>query len=244
MAVRVLRELHIRKPTADEVHDYAAWLGMDVEEDQDLFYLAEEALCRPLPVPWRPCMTAEGDIFYFNFETGESVWEHPADEMYRELFRTKKAERDAPVRLVTISCTCDGSEELLVTCCGALNGEEVSQMEQRSSMKVEDFMTVLSKQLEIPEPQLRVMLPCGELLEKDDDGLTLAEVFGFHCLPTEEEKTKRTAKRTAKRARFSDRCREMEALGTEVVVDTKSHIEPATRHCQCRDGEVVPVACL
>jgi centrosomal protein CEP164 len=34
------------------------------------------------------------DIYYFNFGTGESVWEHPCDEYYRNLFLEEKAKAE------------------------------------------------------------------------------------------------------------------------------------------------------
>ena len=27
--------------------------------------------------------TPTGDIYYFNFQSGESIWDHPCDEFYR-----------------------------------------------------------------------------------------------------------------------------------------------------------------
>ncbi|KAF4736334.1 hypothetical protein FOZ62_006340 [Perkinsus olseni] len=66
---------------------------MDVAEDQDLFWIAKEGLKAPLPAPWKPCQTAEEDIFYFNFETGESVWDHPCDEYYKKLFTENKQKK-------------------------------------------------------------------------------------------------------------------------------------------------------
>lgn len=36
--------------------------------------------CRPLCVRSK---TPQGDIYYFNFGTGESIWDHPCDEHYR-----------------------------------------------------------------------------------------------------------------------------------------------------------------
>ena len=50
----------------------------------------------PLPPPWKPCKTAEGEIFYFNFSNGESVWDHPCDEFYRTQYQEAKAARDNP----------------------------------------------------------------------------------------------------------------------------------------------------
>mmetsp|Transcript_86386 Transcript_86386/g.279732 ORF Transcript_86386/g.279732 Transcript_86386/m.279732 type:complete len:190 (-) Transcript_86386:228-797(-) len=81
------------EPTEEEVRNYAEWLGMDAEADADLMYLAREGLKAPLTDGWKPCQNAEGEIFYFNFETGQSSWDHPADETYRNLVQDKKREK-------------------------------------------------------------------------------------------------------------------------------------------------------
>lgn len=83
------------EPTEEEVQNYAEWLGMDPEADADLMYLAREGLKAPLTDGWKPCQNAEGEIFYFNFETGESSWDHPSDETYRNLVQEKKREKAA-----------------------------------------------------------------------------------------------------------------------------------------------------
>ena len=82
------------EPTFEEIKEYAVWLGMDAETDRDLFYIAKEGLKAPLPSPWKPCKTAEGEIFYFNFSTGESVWDHPCDESYRKKYQEAKTLRE------------------------------------------------------------------------------------------------------------------------------------------------------
>jgi len=56
------------EPTDQEIAEYAEWLGMDVEDDKELLWIAKEGLKAPLPNPWKPCQTQEGEIFYFNFE--------------------------------------------------------------------------------------------------------------------------------------------------------------------------------
>lgn len=59
----------------DEVQEYAKWLGMDLEDDQDLFWIAKEGLKAPLPENWKPCKTVDTDeIYYFNFSTGKDVF--------------------------------------------------------------------------------------------------------------------------------------------------------------------------
>ena len=72
--------------------DYAKWLGMDLETEKDLMWIAREGLKAPLPEHWKPCKAPDtGDIYYFNFQTGESVWDHPCDEYYKNLYAAEKA---------------------------------------------------------------------------------------------------------------------------------------------------------
>eukprot|EP00930_Biecheleria_cincta_P051202 TRINITY_DN36362_c0_g1_i1.p1 TRINITY_DN36362_c0_g1~~TRINITY_DN36362_c0_g1_i1.p1 ORF type:complete len:159 (-),score=11.65 TRINITY_DN36362_c0_g1_i1:136-612(-) len=81
------------EPTEEEVRNYAEWLGIDPDADSDILYLAREGLKAPLQDGWKPCQNAEGEIFYFNFETGTSSWDHPADETYRIMVQDKKREK-------------------------------------------------------------------------------------------------------------------------------------------------------
>jgi hypothetical protein len=46
-------------PGDDEVVEYAKWLGMELEKDQDLFWIAREGLMAPLPKNWKPCKTKD-----------------------------------------------------------------------------------------------------------------------------------------------------------------------------------------
>jgi hypothetical protein len=66
---------------------------MDPVQDKDLFWIAKEGLKAPLPDPWKPCKTAKGEIYYFNFQNGDSTWEHPCDQHYQKLFREEKTKR-------------------------------------------------------------------------------------------------------------------------------------------------------
>ncbi|CAJ1401844.1 unnamed protein product [Effrenium voratum] len=83
------------EPTEQEILDYSEWLGMDVEKDKDLMWIARAGLKVPLPPPWKPCTTGEeSEVFYFNFETGESVWDHPCDEFHRLLYKKERAKKE------------------------------------------------------------------------------------------------------------------------------------------------------
>eukprot|EP00439_Symbiodinium_sp_Y106_P068395 s89_g11.t1 len=59
------------------------------EEDSqsDLLWIAREGVTAPVPAPWKACTENGDDIFYFNFETGDSIWDHPSDEHYKKLLQ-------------------------------------------------------------------------------------------------------------------------------------------------------------
>ena len=60
------------EPPEKEVHDYAKWLGIDVDTEKELLWIARDGLKAPLPSEWKPCKTDTGDVYYFNFKTGDS----------------------------------------------------------------------------------------------------------------------------------------------------------------------------
>ena len=53
--------------SAQEVEEYAQFLGMDTNDDFDkqLLWVVHEALKAPLPEDWKPCKTADGEVYYF-----------------------------------------------------------------------------------------------------------------------------------------------------------------------------------
>jgi len=75
-----------------EINRYAIHLGMNPEEDGELLYIARKGLKAPIPAPWRACQTKDNQIYYFNFETEESQWEHPCDQDFRKEYQLKKEE--------------------------------------------------------------------------------------------------------------------------------------------------------
>jgi centrosomal protein CEP164 len=70
------------EPTEEELLEYATWLGMNLPEESELLWVAREGLKAPLPEHWKPCRSEDDEIYYFNFQSGESVWEHPCDDYY------------------------------------------------------------------------------------------------------------------------------------------------------------------
>ncbi|KAJ3358698.1 hypothetical protein GGF32_010038 [Allomyces javanicus] len=92
MADAVLEEVYDPNydPIDKEIEEYAEFLGMDLEKDRELFWIAREGLKAPLPAEWKPCQTESGDVYYFNFETKESIWDHPCDDYYRNMYKAEK----------------------------------------------------------------------------------------------------------------------------------------------------------
>jgi len=94
-AVMVLRGMQVDQsfvPTEGEIDEYADWLGMDKETEADLRWIAKEALQALLPGPWQPCEAGD-EVFYFNSETGQSVWEHPCDQHYMALLAAERRKK-------------------------------------------------------------------------------------------------------------------------------------------------------
>ncbi|XP_072281679.1 centrosomal protein of 164 kDa isoform X2 [Pyxicephalus adspersus] len=72
-------------PQEHEIQEYARMIGINPDTEPELMWLAREGIVAPLPPDWKPCQDVTGDIYYFNFATGQSTWDHPIDEHYREL---------------------------------------------------------------------------------------------------------------------------------------------------------------
>eukprot|EP01064_Diplonema_japonicum_P029735 TRINITY_DN4885_c0_g1_i2.p1 TRINITY_DN4885_c0_g1~~TRINITY_DN4885_c0_g1_i2.p1 ORF type:complete len:232 (+),score=45.35 TRINITY_DN4885_c0_g1_i2:23-697(+) len=78
-------------PSSVEIKEYAAWVGMDLETDGPLTWVAIEGLQAPVPSPWRSCKTDQDEVYFFNFANGCSSWDHPLDSHIKHLFIAEKA---------------------------------------------------------------------------------------------------------------------------------------------------------
>ena len=79
------------EPSETELKEYAEWLGIDVSTEPMLMWIAREGLKAPLPKEWKPCKTDTGELYYFNFENGASIWDHPLDEHFKSLVTKERA---------------------------------------------------------------------------------------------------------------------------------------------------------
>jgi hypothetical protein len=64
---------------------------MDPTVDGGLLWIAEAALCAPLPKGWAEYTDAKGNVYFHKVSEGASTWEHPLDDHFRTLYKAEKA---------------------------------------------------------------------------------------------------------------------------------------------------------
>ncbi|KAJ2951612.1 hypothetical protein O0L34_g13768 [Tuta absoluta] len=95
------------QPSAEEISEYAQQLGIDPDSESHLLPLARDGLMQALPAPWKAYFDEKLQThYYYNEDTKKTQWEHPLDNVYREL--VKKA-RDSSI----VDDTCASVQELL-----------------------------------------------------------------------------------------------------------------------------------
>ena len=78
----------------EEVVRYAIHLGLDPEEDTDLFWIAEQAYHAHLPSNWAQYSDDKGNLYYYNKVTGISSWSHPLEDQFRSLYAQMKSSKE------------------------------------------------------------------------------------------------------------------------------------------------------
>jgi hypothetical protein len=145
-----------------------------------------------LPRPWKPCQVVDTEeIFYFNFETGESVWDHPVDEYYRQVFEEEREKAERPKRIVTLDATPQADGTLNVSCTN-LGGSEIGMVNMRPIRTLEKLARQLGEQLELSKreiQQFRFVLTDGRLLTESDLSLPLAKIFDVPSCQDDQQKS-------------------------------------------------------
>ena len=77
----------------EDVIAFAEMIGMDVQEDLDLLWIADEALQAPEPVGWEQRMDPRGNVYYCNTLTTMTMVQHPVDYHYQQLYLQFKMQR-------------------------------------------------------------------------------------------------------------------------------------------------------
>lgn len=70
---------------SEELISMCEYLGIRVLSEQNMIWIAADALKAPLPVNWSVQKDELGRTFFYNQFTGQSRWEHPLDPHFRKL---------------------------------------------------------------------------------------------------------------------------------------------------------------
>lgn len=87
------------QPSAEEVREYAGYLGVKLPAEEALLDIVSKGLKDDLPNGWILCKNKnpdmdkghETDVYYFNSLTGVSTWEHPNDALTRNRLDAARA---------------------------------------------------------------------------------------------------------------------------------------------------------
>jgi len=79
-------------PLSDVV-SYASYIGMQLPDDSDLLWIADEALQAAEPVGWEECQDPNGGTYFHNPVTGMSMEQHPVDYHYHQIYLQMKQEK-------------------------------------------------------------------------------------------------------------------------------------------------------
>ena len=70
---------------SEELISICEYLGIRVLSEQNMLWIAADALKAPLPVSWTAQKDTNGRTFFYNHLTNQSKWEHPLDPHFRKL---------------------------------------------------------------------------------------------------------------------------------------------------------------
>jgi len=76
-----------------DLRSYAKSLGLELDVDPDMVWVAKEAFEASLPPSWSEHTDGEGRIYFFNQVSQQSSWSHPMDSVFRELVELIKTLR-------------------------------------------------------------------------------------------------------------------------------------------------------
>ena len=94
LRLKVLAELKASgtqfRSAPEDVLEYAVYLGMQLDEDKELLWIADQALQAEDPEGWSQCESPNGDLYYVNQVTMQVLWQHPLDYQYQQTYLEEK----------------------------------------------------------------------------------------------------------------------------------------------------------
>ena len=66
-------------------------------------WIAKQGVKAPLPRGWKAIHDLEqNELYYFNFDTGESIWDHPCDNDFKELVIEQRLIRAIFINIISL----------------------------------------------------------------------------------------------------------------------------------------------
>jgi len=78
-------EASFESASPEEIEEYARFIGVDPKNEPELLWIAKEGVSAPVPSPWKTVTEGNEETYYYNTDTGKSMWDHPLDEHYKKL---------------------------------------------------------------------------------------------------------------------------------------------------------------
>ena len=80
----------------EAIIEHCKYLGIDPVTQSEYVWIAKKSMLAPVPEGWEQVIDDNGVPFYHNLGSGESQWEHPDDEHYRQMFQKLLEEEKKP----------------------------------------------------------------------------------------------------------------------------------------------------
>ena len=155
---------------------------MDPAADGSLLWIAEAALCAPLPKGWAEYTDAKGNVYFHKQSEGASTWEHPLDEHFRKLYADEKANPSGSMGAAPTSGRLSSEDTRYLDCIRCAEAREWWRSVIGSKQtKVSGMTDALSTWIETQGPSAteaqRLTNAVVERMGKDGDGRISAEEF-------------------------------------------------------------------
>ena len=94
LRLKVLAELQtsgtVFRSAPEDVLEFAIYMGMKLDEDKELLWIADKALQAEDPEGWLQCESLNEDLYYLNQVTMQVLWRHPLDYQHQQTYLKEK----------------------------------------------------------------------------------------------------------------------------------------------------------
>ena len=71
----------------EKLQEYAEYLGIDPETEEDILWIARRCMNAPLPKGWKEFTDDQGQSYFHHEAKQETSWDHPLDSHFKQLVK-------------------------------------------------------------------------------------------------------------------------------------------------------------